>query len=838
MDFWQALENAIEIVEGDELIIVGDFNVNVLADDNWQKSHLIDFMDSFNLRNTVNSATRTTAKSKTCIDLILTDSSTHHATYVQECALSDHDLVVSFFGKVSPNAGLQKSELVTIRNYKYFSMEIFRQLLLSSGITTICSDDSESVDSKWSTWSSLVLTVLDTVAPIKMTCPRKRRCPFMTTELLEIIHERKRIYRFLQKPGSDRASLFPVYRRLRNNGNTLYRQLRNSYYQNCCQRYSTSPKQLWNVIRSMSGRSKPKLKPLPDPDSLNSFFADLVSDSSATHVAPCGPEDELHFTEFPVISVERVQKMLESVDPGKAPGSDDILPSLLRGCADMLAPSLTSIFNQSMRSGIVPAGFKIANITPLLKSSKLDATLPVNYRGISLLPVASKLLERIVQDELVSHFEYGNVLNDLQFGFRHGRSTEDLLAKAVSDWSRNLDNGLTTVVAFIDLSKAFDKVKHQSLLVTLQQCGVGGTVLQWLASYLNDRHQRVCVDSTMGKCPLMAVQQGVPQGSILGPLLFNLCLAHLPKLVMHNFRSTILLLFADDKTLYAAHKSAAEAASVVSKALNLICNDVRPRGLSFNLEKTVFMVIGPPTITMSISVSVKCGDRSLEQVSKHRCLGVLIDNQLSWCDHVKYVSAKVAQRIGCLRRIWRQLSEKARRLYFIAVIQPCLEYCSVITCTQIKRKDRDRLQRLYRRGIRAVYGSRYDADVRPLMERLQLRPLEERWLLKLLVFAHRCLSPSGTSAAKCLSELFEYSVSRGRVTRGQTAGNVHIPWRNSARGRNAMDHRVAILWNSLPAELRSCASLYEFKPKLLQLLASPIVCERYIKLAFCRPCEL
>ena len=194
-------------------------------------------------------------------------------------------------------------------------------------------------------------------------------------------------------------------------------------------------------------------------------------------MVPLGPPHEHHFTAFEKVSVEVVQSYLGRLKVDKAPGSDGIMPGLLRSCARELAPSVAQLINESFNCSTVPSGFKEANITPLLKSSKLDATTTRSYRGNSLLPVASKLMERVAKDALSTFLEEEHVLSDYQFGFRCGRSTEDLISLAVSDWSRNMDEGLSTVIAFIDLSKAFDNVNHQALLFSLQQCGIGGEAL-------------------------------------------------------------------------------------------------------------------------------------------------------------------------------------------------------------------------------------------------------------------------------------------------------------------------------------------------------------------------
>ena len=838
--YWYLLQDALEQLESvtgcNDLIVLGDFNVNMLTEDkiDCPKRQLLNLMSSFNLKNTVESATRTTDRSQSCIDLILTNSPTHQKTCIEECAFSDHDLVVAWFGTAS-RPKKRTSTVVETRNLRTVSMEAFKQALDQNSLPPGFWD-VHSIDEMWSIWTRNFKSALDTVAPVKKRCLRRHSCPFLTPELLNLIHERKRFYRLLRKPGADHTTLFPAYRSLRRDANNLYRQLRNSYYQKCCQEYSQDPKQLWNVIRSISGRCKPRLCLLASPNSLNNFFKELVSDHTVSHNIPFGPANETDFTSFQEVSSNQIRRLLESLNTRKATGSDEVPASLLRGCADIFSQSITWLFNKSLRSGEVPKGFKKANIIPLLKSSRLDATAPCSYRGISLLPIMSKLLEKVVEEQLVRFLKKKNTLSEYQFGFRRGRSTEDLLAKAVSDWSSNTDNGLSTVVVFMDLSKAFDKVLHQAILFTLQKAGVGGVVLKWFSSYLSDRQQRVCVNSS--KCSYQAVQRGVPQGSILGPLLFNLCLAHLPSFVAMSVPSAVLLLFADDKTLYASSKSPHDAAKKVSKALSATCAALHQQGLAVNVTKTVFMVLGPPSVLAKTeNVTVQCDSFTLKQVHTHRCLGLLVDHKLSWSEHVNATASKVSQRIGCLKRIWRQLSPKARRLFFISVIQPCLEYGAVVTCTALNQRDRDRLLALHRRGVRVVCGASSRDDVAPFMATLQVSKLESRWLVQLLVFAFRCLSLNAASAPTCLRELFFKGPSNYN-TRGIASGSLVVPLRGSKCGRNCFDFRLTMLWNSPSPELRSAPSLFAFKRNLSVLLSDHSACDRLFKLAFCPPSDL
>ena len=209
-------------------------------------------------------------------------------------------------------------------------------------------------------------------------------------------------------------------------------------------------------------------------------------------------------------------------------------------------------------------------------------------------------------------------MDDRQFGFRKHRSAAHLLARAVNDWLLARDSGAITVVVFVDLSKAFDRVHHQLLLLHLHAAGICGRALAWFASYLSGRYQRVAFAA--GTSPYLPVTRGVPQESVLGPLLFNLAVAHLPQLAA-EYTST-LLMFADDKTLYLSHQCLNVAAATVSKALDVIASSLELKGLSVNETKTVAMIMQPPRSIQAIPLITLRGS-CLQVVTTARCLGCL-----------------------------------------------------------------------------------------------------------------------------------------------------------------------------------------------------------------------
>ena len=287
--------------------------------------------------------------------------------------------------------------------------------------------------------------------------------------------------------------------------------------------------------------------------------------------------------------------------------------------------------------------------------------------------------------------------SEYQYGFRKARSCSDLLVATIDDWHLAQDANKYTAIAFIDLSKAFDNVRHATLLLMLQKFGLGGTVLQWFFNYLFNRQQRIHLQVPF------TTSKGVPQGSVLGPLLFNIYVSDLADLATAH--GACLPSFADDFTLYASSESPTAACDHVSSVLRRLKSCLYDRGLEINSGKTVAMLISPsrsrvPTIDFRINLD----GAEMKFVKQTRLLGIVIDDSLSWSYHIDSVCCKVGRKIGALRRSFRLLTPHARRTFFIQVIQPDLEYATLTFTPSMNAGLRNRLLAVWRKAIRCAAG--------------------------------------------------------------------------------------------------------------------------------------
>ena len=431
------------------------------------------------------------------------------------------------------------------------------------------------------------------------------------------------------------------------------------------------------MTRSIDG------KPISDKkhiaNALNDFFTGVVDrllrslGHTNRQTVPCnsrsGRLQGIPQFKFQSVSEEFTKSELKKLKTNKSCGLDAISPRLLKDSAPIVAGPLTCIINKSLATGVVPDDWKCARVTPLFKGGKrceLD-----NYRPISVLPAASKLLERAVNTQLCTFLTEHSLLSPYQCGFRNNHSTE-AMAIALTDYIRlGIDQVLLTGAVFLDLPKAFDTVDHTAILQKLGTYNVRGTELAWFRTYLHSRTQVVTVENEQSERG--QITSGVPQGSIIGPLLFVLLMNDLPDCLT----TCKTLMYADDTVIYCSSKSVQHIETVLTRELGLINNWLKNNSLFLNKTKTECVLFGSrqrisdvPTFTVSID-----GFR-IKHVQRYTYLGVVLEQTLSWNEHMSHLISKAAKKVRVLGRITQNITTNTANTVYKSFILPVLEYCN------------------------------------------------------------------------------------------------------------------------------------------------------------------
>ena len=410
-------------------------------------------------------------------------------------------------------------------------------------------------------------------------------------------------------------------------------------------------------------------------------------------------------------------KLMLNIKENKATGPDGIPGNLLKICAHELAEVFTLLFQASLDQGCLPPDWKKANIVPVFK--KGDKSAVENYRPISLTSVTSKILEHIVHSSIMDHFEKHNHLNSFQHGFRQKRSCETQLITTLRDFFNCLNKKEQIDAVLLDFSKAFDKVDHEKLLTKLINLGIGGPLYQWIRSFLSDREQTVLVDGvSSSSAPVLS---GVPQGTVLGPLLF---LTYINDINTNLSEGTCIRLFADDSLLYRTIRSREDSA-ILQKDLETLQVWERANKMEFHPDKCKVLQITNKLNPTQSTYHIHNVQLSPENWAKY--LGVRIDSKLNWNTQCNALCKKANSTLAFLQRNLSDCPRSVKEKCFNTFVRPTLEYgCSVWDPHQSNQIEN--LEKIQRRAARFVTGNYtlIEGNTKKNMSLLNWHPLEER----------------------------------------------------------------------------------------------------------------
>ena len=482
---------------------------------------------------------------------------------------------------------------------------------------------------------------------------------------------------------------------------------------------------------------------------------------------------------------------------------------------DILLPIIVLIINKSLECGRVPDSLKKAIVRPLLKKPTLDSLVCKNYRPVSNLSYLSKILERVVAKQFVSHLDQNLILDNYQSAYRRGFSTETALLKVLNDALVNINSGNLVLLVLLDLSAAFDTINHTLLLNRLSSAaGFQNTALQWFQSYLSNRTQQVLVGNSYSNESQLVC--GVPQGSVLGPILFSLYTSELGKLI-ESFNINRQF-FADDSQLINSFLPKPEIVDSVLSNLEKCCVSIKNwmtvNRLKLNDDKTEAILLGPKERRNSINLkSIKVCEAEIEIVEKVRDLGLIVDADLSLSSHVSHIVKCCYYHLRRLGKIRNLLTEKVAKSIAISTITSRLDYCNS-ALWGISEEEIHRLQKIQNSSARIVTRTGPTEHISPVLRNLHWLPVRKRIDFKILCLTYLCINNIAPQYLKDLIPPYESS----RILRSSDKLLLSLPsvdsTNKSKSGGRSFQNSAPKLWNPLPATLKKAENIIIFRKKL------------------------
>ena len=802
----------------DNIVILGDFNAEPL-DENMQ-----DFCNLFNLKNLIKEPTCfKNPQNPSCIDLILTNrSKSFQDTSVIETGLSDcHKLTISVLKMIFKK---QPPTIISYRDYKRYSPSKFR-----TEIDNVLSFDLKLIDND--TFVNLFMEIFNKHAPIKFKYIRANNNPFMTKELRKAIMLRSKLRNRLNKNKTLEAHL--AYKRQRNLCTSLLRKCKRNFYGNLNPSVISDNKTFWKIVKpffsdKVSTTSKITLSEndeIQHSDSkiaeiFGNFFSNIalelnianenISEDNADETDPIikainkyekHPSilkikesfDEKDVFLFSTIEEEIIVKEIYSLNELKATPNTSIPPIIIKENCDIFSKKLYFDFNTSIALGNFPSNLKYADVTPVYKKGdRLDKS---NYRPISILPVISKIFERFLFYQINDYMD--PYLSIYQCGFRKHMSAQNCLLFMLEKWKNCLDMKGSTGVLLTDLSKAFDCLKHDLLIAKLSAYGFGYDSIKLLYSYLTGRSQRVRVNSNYSSWSRILF--GVPQGSILGPLLFNIYLSDLFILCSDSN----IINYADDNSPFSCNDDIESVIAQLTIDSKTLLEWFANNGFKANPDKFHFIASGTENDNFVQIQQYKIYSSKCEKL-----LGIKIDNKLSFEEHVTTLCRKAAQKLHALARIAHFMSFRQRRIIMKSFINSQFGYCPLVWMFH-SRKLNNRINNIHERALRIVFND-YSSTFQELLIKDNSVTIHIRNIQVLAIELYKVANGFSTvimSRVFPLKESLKYPTNNIFKSR-----NV----RTVTYGTESLAHLGPKIWKILPDDFKSITSVKSFKIKIKQ----------------------
>ena len=741
----------------EHVIITGDFNINMLAPESYPTVFFqMNVTEPFGLSQMVKDPTRITSTSSTLIDLMLVKHSEHvkHCGVVDIPGISDHCCVYMAYSIYKPKF---KPKTITKRDFSKFSQEAFLDDIRSAPFQQIYAVNEENVNDQATIFENVFSSVLDSHAPFKTFTVRHQKSPWLTDHIKKQMNQRDKYKNYLNSlkrkldsafEGSAEHSLLKKqlqsadenFKTLRNHVNRLVRDAKIKTFNsevndklNFAKQYHNALKR-HNVVDSKFSDNNCNL----DPNSLNEAFTSynnaevddqLVNQEINKVLENCKPPT----FKFRTVTELEVKKNVKSIK-SNACGVDDISAHYLKLSIDSIVPFVTDIVNASFKHRSFPDRWKQAIIKPIPKND--DPSSPADFRPISLLPAISKIIEKIASSQMCDFLKDDDQLDKLQSAYKLFHSTNTALLNITDDIYKALDKSQLTILILLDYSKAFDCANHRLILSKLKAAGFHDDALTWVLSYLLERKQKVRTD--LGESRWVTMKNGVPQGSILGPLLFLILVSDLYKSISNGKYH----MYADDTQLY-YHCTLNQIETTISRInqdlekVQLFSNN---NCLKLNTTKSNFIIIGSrPNLTKLSKKKlplIVLNNKVIERKTHVKNLGVIFDEPFTWSKHVNKSICTAYYKLRQVYRFKNFLSEDSKKSVCESYILCHFNYCDSVYFN-ITEFLKSKIQKVQNTCFRFIFGLKKYDHVSSCLVKLDTLNMHERRLLHGLSLMHK-----------------------------------------------------------------------------------------------------
>lgn len=815
------------------LIIVGDINIDLLKIDSHEPSaNFNNMMISNKFISMISKPTRVTEFSGTLIDNFYSNLPINKIdTAILKYPLSDHYPILLSLD-IRPKT-LSETKTLSHRKFDETAIKEFQDKMSKVNwqeVKQACLADNTEL--AYAIFLKIFMQNYNESFPVIDTTPNKKyKKPWMTAAIYKSMRTKTLLHKnYLKEPTVKNKETF-------NKFNNKFKKIKISaqkfYYTNKFLNCQNSNSQTWKLINDILNNNDHKnseiiLKNSDDnnediihrnlvPDKFNNYFAEIGAKTAATIQPPngsCKIDDTLtnnpnniSFQIFPSTHFE-VKDIITNLKNKNSTGYDDVNQKIVIKVAESIAEILSDIANSSFRTGIFPAELKIAKVTPIFKSGV--KTLEMNYRPIANLPVFAKIIEKLMFKRIINYLDKFEMLSIYQFGFREKSSTFMPIQNLVDIITENLESNKHTIGIFLDLTKAFDVLDHKILIKKLNYYGFKGLPLKWLKSYLENRKQFTIVNNLQSG--LKYVKYGVPQGSILGPLLFLLYINDLP----NTSKFLEFIIFADDTNIIASHTNYNELMKKTNSELNKLENWFKINKLALNLTKTNYIKFNPKSkLAFLNSEQLIMGGKNILQVTSTKFLGIIVTQNLSWKENSEQLANKLSKNINIIRHIKQYLEPNALHKLYFCLIHPHLTYGNIIWGNNYDTVI-GKIQILQNKSVRLIFKGPDHTNTSALYKKFNILNIRNifKFQSSIFIFKHtNKLLPSFYYA----TEFFETPQSNStRQLRNQN--NLYLPFANTNRRLFTIKFSGPRIWNALPSQLKQINNINIFKINLKKFL--------------------